>query len=133
MTIEFLLPETSLRGGGVGAGLCLGDSVAGCFAVIVEITRATERGSLELSIWGSRDGVEWGARPLTRLPRCFCCGRYQTVFALPDRSLRYLRAGWQVAHCSAGGARPAFTAAVFIQELNPVALSATAAGEHRAA
>jgi hypothetical protein len=81
----------------------------------MEITRATERESLEVSIWGSSDGVEWGSRPLAKLPRRFYCGTYRSAIDLSDGSTRYLKAQWSVDRWTAGGEKPLFTVAMSVQ------------------
>ncbi|HUI55417.1 MAG TPA: hypothetical protein VLY04_10620 [Bryobacteraceae bacterium] len=126
MTQALLLPETSVREAGAGPGLHLGEAESGRWTVTVDVTRVTERESLELYIWGSSDGDDWGLRPMVKLPRVFYCGRYQTVLDLPDRSTKYLKAEWHVNRWTVGDVKPLFTMTVFVQASKPAALTAIA-------
>jgi hypothetical protein len=119
MTQEFLLPETSVREAGAGPELRLGEAEAGLLNVTMEITRATERESLEVSIWGSSDGVEWGSQPLARLPRRFYCGTYHSAIDVSDGSTRYLKAQWRVDRWAPGGEKPLFTVAMSVNGIGP--------------
>jgi hypothetical protein len=119
MTREFLLPETSVREAGAGPELRIAESEAGPLNVTVEITRATERESLEVSIWGSSDGVEWGPQPLAKLPRRFYCGTYRSAIDLSGGSTRYLKAQWRVDRWAPAGEKPLFTMAMSVEGTRP--------------
>jgi len=119
MTREYLLPETIVREAGAGPELHLGDTDAGLLNVTVEITRATETESLEVSIWGSSDGVEWGPQPLARMPRRFYCGTYRSALDLSGGPTRYLKAQWRVDRWAAAGEKPLFTMALSVEGVRP--------------
>ncbi len=119
MTEAFLLPETNLREAGAGPELCLGEAGAGLLNVTVRITRATERESLEVSIWGSSNGVEWGSQPLAKLPRRFYCGTYHSAIDLSGSSTKYLKAQWRVDRWASGGEKPLFTMAMSVRGIGP--------------
>lgn len=40
----------------------------------IDINRVQERESLDLEVWGSPNGADWGSRPLLRIPRKYHCG-----------------------------------------------------------
>jgi len=124
MTQALLLPETSVREAGAGPGTHLGEAESERWTVTVDVTRVTERESLELYIWGSPDGDDWGPRPVVKLPRVFYCGRYQTTLDLPDPSTKYLKAEWHVNRWTAGDAKPLFTMTVSVQATRPAVLTA---------
>ena len=44
------------------------------FVLEMEITETIEQESLELSLWGSADGQDWGAMPLLKFPQRFYRG-----------------------------------------------------------
>ena len=61
------------------------------------ITRIIEQESIDIAIWGSADGTDWGAKPLVTFPQKFYCGTYQIVLDLSERpDVKYLRAKWAV-------------------------------------
>src|ERR1051325_1954410 len=98
MVPEFLVPEKTIREAGVGPELSLGDQQGETLLLTLGITRIIEQQSLDVSIWGSADGKEWGAKPLISFPQKFYCGTYQILLDLgPHSGVRYIRPKWQVA------------------------------------
>src|SRR5579862_546365 len=75
----FLLPETTIREAGAGPEVDVGNSRGGLILLTLGITRIIEQESLDVSIWGSPDNVEWGAKPITTFPQKFYCGTYQIL------------------------------------------------------
>lgn len=127
MLQEFLLPETTVREAGAGSQIDLGDQVGGTLLLTLGITRIIEQQSIDISIWGSADGSDWGARPVVSFPQKFYCGTYQIVVDLTDRpEVRYLRAKWQVNRWGKGDPKPLFTIYVFAQTLQPELAAASA-------
>jgi hypothetical protein len=120
MLPEFLIPETTVREAGSGLVLSLGDNVGGVLLLTLGITRIVEQESLDVSIWGSEDGNNWGTKPLLTFPQKFYCGTYQTQIDLSDHSeTRYLRAKWQVNRWGRGKSTPLFTIYLFAEILQP--------------
>jgi hypothetical protein len=118
MLPKFLLPETTIREAGAGPDLHLGAHEAGTLILTLGITRIIEQESIDLSIWGSADGTDWGAKPLIAFPQKFYCGTYQILLDLsghPD--VRYLRVKWQVNRWGKGDPKPLFGVYLFAQEL----------------
>ena len=63
MLPNFLVQETVIREAGTGPELSV-DSVSGGLLVLtLGITRIIEQESLDVSIWGSADNADWGAKP----------------------------------------------------------------------
>jgi hypothetical protein len=115
---EFLLPETTVREAGAGPEISLGDQRGETLVLTLGITRIVEQESLDLSIWGSADGSDWGARPLVSFPQKFYCGTYQMVIDLsrhPD--VKYLRVKWQVNRWGKGDSKPLFGIYLFVQAM----------------
>ena len=82
MLPRFLLPETTVREAGAGPDIELGEHHGGYLVLTLGITRIIEQESIELSVWGSEDGVDWGAKPITSFPQKFYCGTYQIILDL---------------------------------------------------
>ena len=109
MLPQFLLQETTVRAAGSSSNLDLGDH-KGSVLLTLGITRIIEQESIDVSIWGSADGTEWGAKPLVTFPQKFYCGTYQIVLDLSDQpNVRYLRAKWGVNRWGKGDPKPLFT------------------------
>jgi len=119
MLPQFLLPETTVRAAGTGSEILLGEEPNGTLILTLGITRIIEQESLDLSIWGSTDGTDFGARPLASFPQKFYCGTYQILLDLSDRpNVRYLRVGWKVNRWGKGDPKPLFTIYLFAQDMS---------------
>ena len=120
MLPEFLLPETTVRQAGAGPELSLGNKMGETLILTLGITRIIEQESIDISIWGSADGSDWGVKPLLTFPQKFYCGTYQIVLDLSDRpDVRYLRVKWDVNRWGKGNPKPLFTVYLFAQEFEP--------------
>jgi hypothetical protein len=118
MLPEFLIPETTVREGGTGPAMALGTEPGSTVILTLGITRIIEQESLDLTIWGSADGNEWGAKPVASFPQKFYCGTYQILLDLSEHpDVRYLRAKWQVNRWGKGDLKPLFTLYLFVQAL----------------
>jgi len=127
MLQEFLLPETTVREAGAGPEIDLGGQTGGTLLLTLGITRIIEQQSIDVSIWGSADGAEWGSKPVVSFPQKFYCGTYQITIDLTDRpQVRHLRVQWQVNRWGKGDPRPLFTIYVFAQTLQAALAGATA-------
>ncbi len=93
MLPEFLLTETTVREAGTGPELALGEQQGGTLVLTLGITRIIEQESIDLSIWGSADGTDWGTKPLATFPQKFYCGTYQIIADLSGTSGRQVSAG----------------------------------------
>ena len=113
----FLVPEIAIEADGEGAPVELGDSAGRNFLVTLAITKILEQQSLDVSIWGSADGTEWGAKPLTAVPQKFYQGVHQLLMDLSQHSdIRFLKAKWHVNRWGVGDPKPRFTFMLKIQE-----------------
>lgn len=120
MLPQFLLPETTVREAGTGPTMALGSETGGTLILTLGITRIIEQESLDVSIWGSADGTEFGAKPLLTFPQKFYCGTYQIILDLSDHSeVKYLRAKWQVNRWGKGDPKPLFGVYLFVQQMQP--------------
>ena len=118
MLPQFLLPETTVRDAGTGPELNLGDQAGETLLLTLGITRIIEQESLDVSIWGSADGADWGTKPLATFPQKFYCGTYQILLDLSDRpEIKHLRVKWGVNRWGKGDPKPLFTVYLFVQSM----------------
>jgi hypothetical protein len=119
MLPQFLLPETTVREAGNGADLEIGDHGGGTLILTLGITRIIEQESIDVSIWGSADGKDFGAKPIITFPQKFYCGTYQLLLDLSDHpEVKHLRAKWTVNRWGKGDPKPLFTVYLFVQEMS---------------
>jgi len=95
--------------------------------VTLGITRIIEQESLDISIWGSADNVDYGSKPLLSFPQKFYCGVYQMILDLAAHpEIRYLKAKWNVNRWGRGGSEPLFGIYVFVQDASRQIMAMTA-------
>ena len=125
MLPQFVLPETTVREGGIGPAIDLANHQSGMLVLTLGITRIIEQESIDISIWGSADGVDYGAKPLAALPQKFYCGTYQILVDIPPNT-KHLRAKWTVNRWGKGDLKPLFGIYLFAQESQPQVMGAGA-------
>jgi hypothetical protein len=120
----FLIPETTIREAGSGLAFSLGEYCGGALTLTLGITRIVEQEGLDLTIWGSADGIEWSNKALIAFPQKFYCGTYQIRLDLADRAeIKYLQARWQANRWAKGDAKPLFTIYLFAEILQPAIMA----------
>ena len=118
MLPQFILPETTVREAGTGPEVSLGDQQGGTLILTLGITRIIEQESIDISIWGSADGADWGTKPLATFPQKFYCGTYQILLDLSDHpDVAHLRVKWGVNRWGKGDPKPLFTIYLFVQSM----------------
>jgi hypothetical protein len=118
MRPQFLLQEATVREAGTSPAVEIGEHQGNCLVLTFGITRIIEQESIDLSIWGSADGSDFGSKPLLAFPQKFYCGTYQIVLDLADQpDVRYLRVKWSVNRWGKGDPKPLFGIYVFVQAM----------------
>jgi len=127
MLPEFLLEETTVREAGTGPVIGIGDQAGEALILTLGITRIIEQESIDLSIWGSADGTEFGAKPIASFPQKFYCGTYQILCDLTGKpEIKYLRVKWSVNRWGKGDSKPLFSIYLFAQATQRQMVRATA-------
>lgn len=99
MAMEFdLIPmDTLLEENGHGETVDVSSGATRTFLCTMLITDQIEQESIDLSIWGSADGENWGTQPILRLPQRFYRGETRAVLELVFRpELKFIRAQWEL-------------------------------------
>jgi hypothetical protein len=93
-----LIPAgTHLTEDGEGPTFDLASSETRTFLCTMDITAQIEQESVELSVWGSEDGVSWEKTPLLIMPQRFYKGDTSQILDLSLRpEIRFIRARWSV-------------------------------------
>jgi hypothetical protein len=117
--IEYLVPPgTVVETRGSGAPLQLGELTGKRLMISLRLTEIIEQESLEVSLWGSPDGNDWGTHSLFVFPQVFYRGTTPAALDLSQRpEVRFLEARWDVNRWGRGYPRPHFEFSVEVQQL----------------
>lgn len=117
MLDALLVPEQAVEKGGEGSAIEAGEAAGRRFLLTLEVTRAVEQESLEVSVWGSEDGANWPTK-LSLFPQKFYPGSSQLLLDLASHpEVKFLRAKWEVNRWGRGDMTPRFTFSLGIKEL----------------
>ena len=73
---------------------------------------------MQVSLWGSPDGKDWGTKPLFLFPERFYQGTTPAALELSQRpEIRFLQPRWQVNRWGRGYPMPRFKFSLEIQNL----------------
>jgi len=120
MAMEFdLIPNNTLvKESGVGAAVDIRASQTRTFFCVMVIADQIEQESVDVSIWGSADGENWGTHPLLKLPQQFYRGETRAVLDLalvPE--VNFIRAVWDLNRWGRGAPLPAFVLGLHLKEI----------------
>lgn len=113
---------------GDGPGVDVSGASNRVFLVTLAITNIIEQESLDLSIFGSADGVAWSAKPIAAFPQKFYRGEWPLLLDLtahPD--VKFVRAHWEMARWGRGTETPMFEFGVTLKEVPAEILKEAAA------
>jgi hypothetical protein len=97
MALEFDLVAagTKVTASGEGAPVDVSGSATRTFLVKMQIDDVIEQESLDLAIWGSADGQNWGQMPILKFPQRFYRGETRMVLDLTVKpEVKSIRARW---------------------------------------
>ncbi len=114
-----LIPAaTKLQTNGEGQPVDVSSSETRTFFCQLTITEQIEQESLDVSIWGSPDGQQFGKKPLLKIPQQFYCGTTKMVLDISARpEVKFLRATWELNRWGRVAPTPMFVAALDLTEV----------------
>ncbi len=120
MPMEFdLIPfDTLVEENGEGEKVDIGASSTRTFFCLMVITDQIEQESIDVSIWGSAGGENWGAHPILKLPQRFYRGETRAVLELvlvPE--IKFIRARWELNRWGRVAPLPMFRLGLHLQEV----------------
>jgi len=117
-----LIPQNSrLETNGDGASFDISGSASRTFLCLLTVDDQIEQESLDVSIYGSADGVNWTKKPLLKLPQQFYRGRTKMVLDLSLRpEIKFLRAHWDLNRWGRVAPLPMFVAGLDLMEIPPM-------------
>lgn len=128
MAMEFDLIPTGTRVTENGEGQLhdIGSSQTRTFLCSMDIADQIEQESVDISIWGSADGQEFGKMPLLKMPQRFYRGETRQILDLSHRpEIRFLSAKWELARWGRVAPHPMFVLGFHLLEV-PAFAHATA-------
>ncbi len=117
-TSLFLLPDTVAEANGSGLAFELGPLAGKLVMLVLGISDIIEQEALHVSIWGLKDGTNWGEKVLFWFPEKFYCGVTPAALDLRQvADIKFLQARWEVNRWGRGYPMPYFKFRVEILEL----------------
>lgn len=123
MAMEFnLIPfDTRIEENGEGEKVDISASTTRTFFCTMLVTDQIEQESLDVSIWGSADGENWGTHPVLKLPQSFYRGETRAVLELVFRpDVKFVRARWELNRWGRGTPLPMFKVGLHLAEVPPM-------------
>lgn len=121
MELALISAGTRLEANGDGVAVDISSSGTRTFLCRLVITDQIEQESLDVSIWGSADGENWGTKPLLKLPQGFYRGEEKRVLDLALRpEVKFIRARWELNRWGRVAPAPMFVAELHLTEIPPM-------------
>jgi hypothetical protein len=117
-----LIPSiTKLEANGDGQAFDISSSESRTFLCRLTISEQIEQESLDVSIWGSADGQNFGKKPLLKIPQQFYRGSTKMVLDVSIRAeVKFLRAKWELNRWGRVAPAPMFVAGLELEEVPPM-------------
>ncbi len=118
MQIDLIAQGTLVKENGSGAAIDIRGSQTRTFFCEMNITDQIEQESLDISIWGSADGENWGTHPVLKLPQQFYRGETRAVLDLtlvPE--VNFIRGAWDLVRWGRVAPTPMFVMGLHLSEI----------------
>ncbi len=103
---------------GDGPAVDVTTTSTGVFLATLTITRIIEQESLDVSIYGSADGVTWDAKSIAAFRQEFYAGETPLIVDFREHpNVKFVRAHWEVARWGRGTETPMFEFGVTLKEV----------------
>jgi len=125
-----LIPEkTVVRDKGDGPVIDVSSAAGKVLLLALTITDIIEQQSLDVAVWGSPDGANWGEKPLLAFPQKFYRGEHPLLLDLSKHpEVKFLRAQWRVERWGRHAEGPRFEVGLGIKEVPQDVLAEVRAG-----
>ena len=121
LVLSLISANTSLESNGEGQSFDISSSASRTFLCRLTVTEQLEQESLDVSLWGSADGQDFGKRPLLKIPQQYYCGVTKMVLDISIRTeVRFLRAKWELNRWGRVAPTPMFVAGLQLEEIPPM-------------
>ena len=121
LELSIIPSQTKLESNADGQAFDISASATRTFLCELTVTDQIEQESLDVSLWGSADGQDFGKRPLLKIPQQFYRGTTKMVLDLSMRpEARFLRAHWELNRWGRVAPTPMFVAGLTLTEIPPM-------------
>jgi hypothetical protein len=121
LQLSLIPADTKLESNAEGASFDISESTTRTFFCVLSIADQIEQESLDISIWGSADGQDFGKKPLLKLPQQFYRGTCKMVLDVSLRpEVKFLRAKWELNRWGRVAPLPMFVAGLTLEEIPPM-------------
>jgi hypothetical protein len=118
MEFDLIANDTLLRENGVAAAVDIRASQTRTFFCVMNIMEQIEQESVDVSIWGSADGENWGTHPLLKLPQQFYRGETRAVLDLTQvPEINFIRGAWELNRWGRVAPLPMFVLGLHVKEI----------------
>jgi hypothetical protein len=118
MEFDLIPPHTRLTQNGDGEKVDISGSQTRTFLCTMLIAEQIEQESLDVSVWGSEDGENWGTKPVLKLPQRFYRGETRALLDLALRpEVKFIRAKWELNRWGRVAPLPMFVVGVHLTEV----------------
>jgi hypothetical protein len=127
MKFDLIPPDTRLTANGEGQAYEIAASETRTFLCSMFIEDQIEQESVDISVWGSADGQDWGKLPLLKMPQRFYRGETRQILDLTLKpEVRFLRAKWELVRWGRVAPHPMFVLGFHLTEVPAFAHTAAA-------
>ena len=121
LNLSLIPANTRLESNGDGQSFDISASETRTFLCRLTVTEQLEQESLDVSLWGSADGQDFGKKPLLKIPQQFYSGTTKMVLDISFRpEVRFLRAKWELNRWGRVAPTPMFVAGLELEEVPPM-------------
>jgi len=121
LELSIIPPQTKLESNADGQAFEISATTTRTFLCQLTVTEQLEQESLDVSLWGSADGQDFGKRPYLKIPQQFYRGTTKMVLDLSLRpEVRFLRARWELNRWGRVAPTPMFVAGLTLTEIPPM-------------
>jgi hypothetical protein len=114
----FLIPQAKVTGNGDGQAVDLSGAATRVLLLSLDISEVIEQESLDVSVWGSPDGANWGQKPLVKFPQKFYRGEHPLLLDLGSQpEVKFLRAHWELNRWGRGDTNAMFEFNLQVREV----------------
>jgi hypothetical protein len=116
---DLISPGTRVTANGHGEPVDVRASQSRTFLCTMDITEQIEQESLDVSIWGSADGQDFGKQPILKIPQRFYRGETRQILDLTTRpELNFIRANWDLVRWGRVAPHPMFVIGLRLEEVS---------------